>query len=162
MGLYFLVFLFELFVAQCIQVKKWRSPLWLNAMHSGKKWWTGEFVPPYIILLNPDYVPARSASLASLAPQKLLIFVLVSLQRTAEGTQKARVALCGAWSNSYASFVLSKLRACSTDISTYAIFSHLPQTESLFSGYYVFGLRLVSSTTQTLVASVSFRFGFVS
>ena len=37
MGLYFLVFLFELFVAQCIQVKKWRSALWLNAMHSGKK-----------------------------------------------------------------------------------------------------------------------------
>ena len=98
-----------------------------------------------------------TCSLASLAPQKLLIFVLVSLQRTAEGTQKARVALCGAWSNSYASFVLSKLPACSTDISTYAIFSHLPQTESLFSGYYVFGLRFVSSTTQTSVASVSFR-----
>ena len=36
-GLYFLVFLFELFVAQCIQVKKRRSALWLNAMHSGKK-----------------------------------------------------------------------------------------------------------------------------
>ena len=31
-----------------------------------------------------------TCSLASLAPQKLLIFVLVSLQRTAEGTQKAR------------------------------------------------------------------------
>ena len=40
--------------------KKWRSALWLNAMHSGKKWWIREFVPPYIFLLNPDFVAARS------------------------------------------------------------------------------------------------------
>ena len=30
------------------------SALWLNAMHSGKKWWIREFVPPYIFLFNPD------------------------------------------------------------------------------------------------------------
>ena len=29
-------------------------------MHSGKKWSIREFVPPYISLLNPDYVAARS------------------------------------------------------------------------------------------------------
>ena len=39
--------------------KKWRSALWLNAMHSGKKWWIREFIPPYIFLLNPDYFTAR-------------------------------------------------------------------------------------------------------
>ena len=39
--------------------KKWRSALWLNAMHSSKKWWLREFVPPYILRLNPDYVAAR-------------------------------------------------------------------------------------------------------
>ena len=42
----------------------WRSALWwrvwLNAMHCGKKWWIGEFVPPYIFPLNPDYVAPRS------------------------------------------------------------------------------------------------------
>ena len=31
-----------------------------------------------------------------------------------------------------------------------------PQTESLFTGYYVFRLRFVSPTTQTSVGSVSF------
>ena len=36
--------------------KKWRSALWLNAMHSGYKRWLREFVPPYVFLLNPDYV----------------------------------------------------------------------------------------------------------
>ena len=40
--------------------KKWRSALWLNAVHSGKKWSIREFVPPYIFLLNSDYVAARS------------------------------------------------------------------------------------------------------
>ena len=28
-------------------------------MHSSKKWWLREFVPPYIFRLNPDYVAAR-------------------------------------------------------------------------------------------------------
>ena len=40
--------------------KKWRSALWLNAMYSGKKWPIREFVPHYVLLLNPDYVAARS------------------------------------------------------------------------------------------------------
>ena len=56
----FLVFLFELFVAQGILVRKYRNAVWLNAMHSGRKWWIREFVPPYIFPLNPDYVAARS------------------------------------------------------------------------------------------------------
>ena len=34
--------------------KRERSALWLNAMHSGKKWWIREFVPPYIFPLDPD------------------------------------------------------------------------------------------------------------
>ena len=38
----------------------WRNALWLNAMHCGKKWWIRKFVAPYIFLLNPDYVAARS------------------------------------------------------------------------------------------------------
>jgi len=33
--------------------KKECSALWLNAMHSGKKWWLREFVPPYIFPLKP-------------------------------------------------------------------------------------------------------------
>ena len=56
----FLVFLFELFVAQGILVRKYRNAVWLNAMHSGRKWWIREFVPPYIFPLNPDYVTALS------------------------------------------------------------------------------------------------------
>ena len=56
----FLVFLFELLVAQGILVRKYRNAVWLNAMHSGRKWWIREFVPPYIFHLNPDYVAARS------------------------------------------------------------------------------------------------------
>ena len=35
--------------------KNFRSALWLNAMHSGKKCWAS-----YIFPLNPDYVAARS------------------------------------------------------------------------------------------------------
>ena len=48
--------------------KKECSSLWLNAMHSGKKVWLREFVPPYIFPLNPDYVAARS--LRSLCSKK--------------------------------------------------------------------------------------------
>ena len=35
--------LLDVFVAQCTLVKKWRSALWLIAMHSGKKWSIREF-----------------------------------------------------------------------------------------------------------------------
>ena len=34
--------------------KKERSALWLNAIHSGKKWWIREFVPPYVFPLNRE------------------------------------------------------------------------------------------------------------
>ena len=34
--------------------KRERCAFWLNAMHSGKKWWIREFVPPYIFPLDPD------------------------------------------------------------------------------------------------------------
>ena len=48
-------------VARCILVKGTAvHSAWLNAMHSGKKWWIRELVPPYIFPLNPDYVAARS------------------------------------------------------------------------------------------------------
>ena len=42
--------------------KEWNSALWLNAVHSGKKWWIQEFVPllPNIFFLNTDYVAACS------------------------------------------------------------------------------------------------------
>jgi len=42
--------------------KEWHSALWLNAVHSAKKWWIQEFVLLLynIFFLNPDYVAARS------------------------------------------------------------------------------------------------------
>ena len=47
----------------------WRSALWLNAMHSGKRWRIREFVPLLHILLKSWLC---CCSLASLAPQQLV------------------------------------------------------------------------------------------
>ena len=41
--------------------KKWRSALWLNAMHSGRTVMNSRIHTPFsIFFLNPDYVAARS------------------------------------------------------------------------------------------------------
>ena len=51
-----------LFMVQCtLHGKKWCSAVWLNAMHSGKKWRIRN--PFYITFLYPDYVATRSVAI---------------------------------------------------------------------------------------------------
>ena len=57
--------------------KKWRSALWLNAMHSGYKLWIREFVLPYVFLLNPDYANNNNNKQVLLSLLLLLLLLLL-------------------------------------------------------------------------------------
>ena len=49
-------------VCDAVHSSKIGTVHWLNTMHSGKKWWIWESVPPliYTFFLNPDYAAACS------------------------------------------------------------------------------------------------------